>query len=330
MNDSLISKLSCTGITKKEVEFNFFMPINKLSGNSTIRKEFIKNNNVRVVNTPNGKMEIRNRLLTEHDQKIINAIFYLGEIRVMKDGNIASFFNEKEILLSLKMGNNRTSLRNNIKRIADAQYYIPVGSITRRVSIVKEHIISKREPDGVKSHAIVFDPEYIRIYKHDFSIDYKPLFKKIVNIEFPTIPSIIKFIFTRGPRNKNKIYMLNDLLERIGFPIESDGSMREIKANLKNYKETLEREYNIIYSIENKTIQYVGMEDFKILKPLVLKEERIERYINKKIKYENRTITILSINKDGDNGWIIKHEDGEIKINAYLDDLMFLLENTSL
>ena len=62
--NSLLSKIQNTSYTEKDVILNFFMPIYKLSGNSTIYKEFKANGHKLIIENEYGKIEIRNRILT--------------------------------------------------------------------------------------------------------------------------------------------------------------------------------------------------------------------------------------------------------------------------
>lgn len=324
-----VEKIKSTSITYKEVAYNFFLPIGKLSGNSTTRKEFLKNGNIRIVKTPYGTMEIRNRLLTENDQKLINAIFHFGDIRVLEDGNIASYFSETEILKELNMGKNYTSLRKNIKKIGDAQYYIPVGKYTRRISIFKEHVIDEQE--GSKMQGVVFDPEYIRIHKSDFSVDYRSIFSKISSIPYATIPSIIKYLLMKNRTSKIREFHLIKILEDLGFPLDSPSTLREVKHNLKNYSDTLERDYNIIYNHSKKTLVYHGLDEISYIERMECSIQDLRSYIGKKIKYEQSNNIIQDITQNNENGddWTIITNSQEIHLKCLLDDILFLLGQTT-
>jgi hypothetical protein len=328
-NNTTLEKIKNTSITYKEVAFNFFMPIGKLSGNSTTRKEFVKNGNIRIVKTPFGTMEIRNRLLTENDQKLINAIFHFGDIRILEDGNIASYFSEAEIMRELSMGNNYTTLRKNVKKIGDTQYYIPVGKFTRRISIFKEHVIDEQE--GSKMQGVVFDPEYIKMHKSDFSVNYRSIFPKISSIPHATIPSIIKYLLMKKKTSDIKEFHLIKILEDLGFPLDSPSSLREVKYNLKNYADTLERDYNIIYNHSKKTLVYGGLEEISYIERVECSMEDLKSYIGKRIKYEksNNIIQEITQKENSNDEWIIITDKEEINLNCLLDDLLFLLDKTT-
>lgn len=323
--NKIVEKIKRTSITHKEVVCNFFLPIGKLSGNSTTRKEFLKNGNIKIVKTTYGTMEIRNRLLTENDQKLVNAIFHYGDIRILEDGNIASYFSTKEILEELKMGNNYTALKKNIKKIGDAQYYISIGKYTKRVSIFKEHMIEETAEQG--RQVVVFDKEYIRMHESDFSIDYRKIFTKISNIPFATIPSIIKYLMVKSKTSKTKIFYLIDVLQDMNFPVDSPSSFREIKHNMKNYTFSLEKDFGIIYDEVKKTLIYNGIKGVAYVERDSSTLELLKQYIGKNIKFETNIYKILNIEEsiERNNEWIVTTSKREIILSYFLDDLLFLL-----
>jgi len=326
----IIEKLNNSSITRKEVEFNFFMPVSKLSGNSLTYKNFVKNNNSRTVETEFGTMEIRNRLLTENHQLIISAIIKCGTIAAFNDGRIGAFFKEIDIINELNLGkNNYAFLRENIKRIGDAQYYITVGDLVRKVSIFQDHVAKVNGKRG--AHAVVFDPEYINIYKSDFSVNYQKLFSKISSIPYPTIPSIIKYLMHKNRTSKSEEFSLSDVLKKIGFPVDSPSSLKEIVKNMKKAKKLLKDDYGIDYDDEEKMIRYRKHKNIEFNDPLESSLVSLDNFKSRTFQYEKSSHIIKDIYKNDEDGnsWTIETNIKKIEIKNQLDDLLFFLDLTT-
>ena len=315
-------------ITFKEVAFNFFMPIGKLPANSLIKRNFIKDGNKRTIKYGSVKVEIRNRLLTLTHHEIVSAIIQFGTLEVSPDGQIISYYREKEILEALNMGNNYEHLREMIKNIADAQYYVKVGKITRRISIFAQHALNTEN----KLQAVMFDRAYVSMKMLDFSIDYKKVFNKVTDLKkySYTLPSIVRYLMFQNTEESPKQFHLVSILEAIGFPLDSPNSFKSIKRSLKETKEHLKKEFNIDYDEKKKTLTYSKMKNIDYIKPPKNIDNLIKQYIHQVILFENEEHTIKEIICKNDSflintNWSIITDKTEIVQCCFLDDLIFFI-----
>ena len=191
-----------------------------------------------------------------------------------------------------------------------------------------QHLLTNQK--SLKHQVVVFDPEYIKLFRNDFSVDYRKRFDKIISMPYATIPSIIKYLFVKSKMNTSTVYDLETVLKDLGFPIESVSSFREIKSNLKQYAETLEKDYNIIYDYSKKTFKFEGLEEIVYIDRLESSIESLDSYTDKIIKYEDGDYPIRKIIQ-GENidEWIIKTDSDDIRLHSPLSELLFLLEKTT-
>lgn len=322
---ALIQKMQNSSIIDKEVVFNFFLPIAKLSGNSKTYKNFIKNGNKRIVELgPYGTIEIRNRLLTEIHRKVVSAIIQFGEIRKTQDGRIASFFKESDILRELEMGEkNHAKLREHIKTITDASYYITVEGFQYNLRIIDTHL--SVDKNSKRMQGVIFNSEYVKMHRDDFSVNYKNLFNKIKAIPYATIPSIVNFLIIENKTKIKKEYPLNHILEKIGFPMESPQSLKIIKQHLKNYADKLLEDFCIEYKVPQKTLGYSKIDSITFIAPLD-HENDLKQFYKKELYYKNENFIIEEIIQKDERSWVVKTNIRELNFNSFFDDFKFFLE----
>ncbi len=320
--DNLASKIQDSISTEHEVNFNYFMPVYKVSGNSVLYKEFIKNGSKLIIKNEYGQIEIRNRILTEYHLKIFNSIMYCGIVTKLKDGNIGVYFDEKEVLDDLGMKTNHTKFRETVKQIDDAKYYLKLGKITKSCGIISNYYTS-HETDSDKS-LIILDKDYVHNHELDFGVNYKEIYKKIAGINYYTIPSIVRWFLITQKNSNVQAYKLDNVLKEIGFPVNSVSSMKEIKSNLKKYADALKEDYGIHYNHKTKEFKYSAAKNIQHLKFDM--EKSLLQFKNKKILYDNETREILDITGEGSN-WKVKTDKGVLEYSVFCNDLMTIIEN---
>ena len=314
---NLIDKIQNTSFTEKDVLLNFFMPIYKLSGNSTIYKNFKSNGNKLIIENEYGKVEIRNRILTEFHLKIFDAIVFCGTASILKDKRVGIFYEESDVLEYLHMKNNTTKFREIVKQIADARYYIDVEDYSYSIGIIDKYY--KKNETANSKNLIILDPDYVKSQKLNFGVNYKMIHDRISNIKYHTIPSIVRYIMLKNKSSNTRRYELTEILTNIGFPVSSKSSMKEIKQNLKNYSEELRNNFGIIYNSKNKTFDYAKMQqiEFVNFEP----EKELRKLNGKTFIYKSKHYKIISI--DGESGnWIINTDSGELNFSLFYDDLI--------
>ena len=88
--------------TLMDLRVSPFMPVDKISHNSALAKEFVANKNILKRETAFGTVEIRNRLLTQYHKMILDCIMIHNTRSVVYKGTIAIYFSIYEI--SQKLG----------------------------------------------------------------------------------------------------------------------------------------------------------------------------------------------------------------------------------
>lgn len=331
----MMKKFKETSITETEALFNYYMPVEKISGNSITYKNFKKSRNKRVVDTQYGRIEYRNRLLCEYHQRVVTAIIHFGEIKMLENGSLASIFRERDIMDALGFGDgNYAAFREVVKVISDAQYYITTnatkgGTITRRVSIFKEHIL--HENSNSKMQGVVFDAEYTRMHKSDFSLSLYKIFKKMACIPYPTMQSILIYLMFRNKDLQDREYKLDEVLTNISFPTDSPTSIKTVKANLKQFKAVLKSDYGVEYCDKRHIFTCGEIKGVKYIEVPTSSIEAIKSFKGKVFNHEKGNFIIkdiISLNR-GNNHWLIKTNKEDIEIEAFPSDLMFLLEQTT-
>jgi len=319
-----VLKMGSSATTDKELLFNFFMPVRKLPSNSTLYKNFVANGNVHIVNTVYGDVEIRNRLLYEKHTKILSAIIRLSNLVKNSNDSVTAEFKELDILKMLSMGDrNYTTLRNALKEIKDTSFYITSMGNSRSINIFDEHSYSSI----TKTQSVTFSSAYVEMYKSDFSIDMKGLLVKILNIEFPTIPTIVKFLLFKAKGKDVFEYSLNDVLVEIGFPVNLKSSLKTVRKNLKLFSETIYKDYNIKYDYKNYQFTCYSTDSIAFNKGLKTSFIELNSFINKRIILDGETHTIKKFvpldvtNKE----WQIVTDKKVIEKSIFFSDLLFAM-----
>ena len=96
--ETVEDKIKYSTSSVEELRVPIYAPVKQLPPQSVAAKEFKKNNNVRIIETKWGHVEIRNRLLTQTHKDIMDLIFtYHKKIKRLEDGTIALYFSQSEI-----------------------------------------------------------------------------------------------------------------------------------------------------------------------------------------------------------------------------------------
>ncbi|WP_187648269.1 hypothetical protein [Nitrosophilus labii] len=257
------TKIENSSSTVDELRVPIFAPVSKIVKNSRTYKDFIENKNVRVVKTKWGTVEIRNRLLTDTHKSIIDVILSVHKkTKRLTDGSIAIYFSLYEAWKMYQNSNNAKSknakwFKEKIDEIRDTviKYKDNHGN-EFDFNIISHQAYSEKED----SYGIVFDARYVKFYENGLSVNYKREVANLLELESPLLRSIIRFFFTHKQLNLN----IMDIFETIGFPMESDRSIRYAKKEVKENIDTLEK-FGILYNPKNETFYYQGLNSVKIL-----------------------------------------------------------------
>ena len=266
--ETVEDKIKYSTSSVEELRVPIYAPVKQLPPQSVAAKEFKKNNNVRIIETKWGHVEIRNRLLTQTHKDIMDLIFtYHKKIKRLEDGTIALYFSQSEIS---KFYNNDESenksknlkwFRQKLDEISDCriQYKDNSGNeIDFRI------ILKKAFSSNENLYGIVLDANYVEFYEKGLSVNYSSKIPDLISVESPLVKSIIRFFFTHKAINLS----LENVLITIGFPLPA--STRTLQVAKKTLRESVElfKQFDIIYDSKKEVFYYKGTTEVYINMPI--------------------------------------------------------------
>jgi hypothetical protein len=267
--ESVETKIKYSTSSVEELRVPIYAPVKQLPPQSSAAKEFKKNNNVRLIKTKWGQVEIRNRLLTQTHKDIMDLIFtYNKKIKRLNDGTIALYFSQSEISKyyhndesSDKNVKNLKWLRQKLDEIADCriQYQDNHGNEIDFRVILKKAFSAKENLYGV-----ILDSNYVEFYEKGLSVNYSSKIPDLISVESPLIKSIIRFFFTHKALNMT----LENILTTVGFPLPA--SVRTLQTAKKTLRDNVElfAKFDIIYDAKKEIFYYKGTNDVFINLPV--------------------------------------------------------------
>lgn len=261
--------------TLHDLRISPFLPVAKINKNSKFYKEFVANNNILERETSWGKIQIRNRLLTQYHCDILSGIMAIKdkEIFSLKNEDISVFFSLYQLAkqMGLKWGErNKENLIEGILEIRDLVIarWNNKGDLLGTYNIIKNAKYSNK----LDMFGIIFTKEYINFFINQITIDYPETYKKIREIKGRgegLIKAIINFFITQ---NKNQRIELIKLLNTINYPANTERQIRNAKEILNKNIETLKK-FNITYDKKTKIFTYTEkLQDIKFLPPIPIKK----------------------------------------------------------
>ena len=266
--ETVEDKIKYSTSSVEELRVPIYAPVKQLPPQSVAAKEFKKNNNVRIIETKWGHVEIRNRLLTQTHKDIMDLIFtYHKKIKRLEDGTIALYFSQSEIS---KFYNNDDSenksknlkwFRQKLDEISDCriQYKDNSGNeIDFRI------ILKKAFSSNENLYGIVLDANYVEFYEKGLSVNYSSKIPDLISVESPLVKSIIRFFFTHKAINLS----LENVLITIGFPLPA--STRTLQVAKKTLRESVElfKQFDIVYDSKKEVFYYKGTTEVYINMPI--------------------------------------------------------------
>lgn len=310
--------------TKEQVNF-FFVPVRKFTVSSKIKKEFDLNGGIIDIETPYGKVQIRNRLLNETHQRILNEIINVGEIIENSDGTVTINFRDQDILDNLEMGkNNQSHLRDQIKEIVDVLYY--VGN--RRPRAIRIALTHKLDDKNIQQ-SIILSKEYIEMKKIEIAIASSSINKNIQKITLSTIPTIIRQIYIEAMGVGGIQTSLSGLLSKINFH-KSPKTFNRLTNDLFSFKDKLREEFFIDY---NETTQsFTTLDEIEknlsFIRSIPEDEGIFDQYLGLSFQSDDgKTHTISKIVKKGLTEYsMITEQEEIIYVKEFLDDFLYYLD----
>ena len=259
--------------TLMDLRVSPFMPVDKISHNSALAKEFVANKNILKRETAFGTVEIRNRLLTQYHKMILDCIMIHNTRSVVYKGTIAIYFSIYEIAQKLGLewsGKTQKNIQEAIEYIKDVVIVRTDASgsgIASSYNIIQEMKYSSKE----QSYVIVLSSLYAEYFNKTMSINYNKRFDELISIRgkgSAFIRSIIEFFITHDASAENIQRMkLIQLLETINYPCETPRQISSAKQYLKDYEDELAK-FNIKYYSGSQLFEYSGTTDIRFIPPL--------------------------------------------------------------
>ena len=250
----------------EELRVPIYAPVKQLPPQSVAAKDFKKNNNVRIIETKWGHVEIRNRLLTQTHKDIMDLIFtYNKKTKRLDDGTIALYFSQSEISKFYNNEENKSKnlkwFRQKIDEISDCriQYKDNNGNEIDFRIILKKAFSSKENLYG-----IVLDPNYVEFYENGLSVNYSSKIPDLISVDSPLVKSIVRFFFTHKAINLT----LENVLMTVGFPFPA--STRTLQNAKKTLRENIDtfKQFDIEYNSEKEIFYYRGTDNVYINMPM--------------------------------------------------------------
>ena len=266
-------KINESTATLMDLRVSPFMPVDKISHNSALAKEFVANKNILKRETAFGTVEIRNRLLTQYHKMILDCIMIHNTRSVVYKGTIAIYFSIYEIAQKLGLewsGKTQKNIQEAIEYIKDVVIVRTDASgsgIASSYNIIQEMKYSSKE----QSYVIVLSSLYAEYFNKTMSINYNKRFDELISIRgkgSAFIRSIIEFFITHDASAENIQRMkLIQLLETINYPCETPRQISSAKQYLKDYEDELAK-FNIKYYSGSQLFEYTGTTDIRFIPPL--------------------------------------------------------------
>ena len=266
-------KINESTATLMDLRVSPFMPVDKISHNSALAKEFVANKNILKRETAFGTVEIRNKLLTQYHKIILDCIMIHNTRSVVYKGTIAIYFSIYEIAQKLGLewsGKTQKNIQEAIEYIKDVVIVRTDASgsgIASSYNIIQEMKYSSKE----QSYVIVLSSLYAEYFNKTMSINYNKRFDELISIRgkgSAFIRSIIEFFITHDASAENIQRMkLIQLLETINYPCETPRQVTSAKQYLKDYEDELAK-FNIKYYSGSQLFEYSGTTDIRFIPPL--------------------------------------------------------------
>lgn len=266
-------KINESTSTLMDLRVSPFMPVDKISHNSALAREFVANKNILKRETAFGTVEIRNRLLTQYHKMILDCIMVHNIRSVVYKGTIAIYFSIYEIAQQLGLewnGKTQKNIQEAIEYIKDVVIVRTDAdnpSITSSYNIIQEMKYSSKE----QAYVIVLSSQYAEYFNKTISINYNKRFDELIGIRgkgSAFIRSIIEFFITHDASADNIQRMkLMQLLETINYPCQTPRQVTSAKQYLKEYEKELAK-FNIKYYTGSQLFEYTGTSDIRFIPPL--------------------------------------------------------------
>jgi len=270
MNEITITeKIEQSMQTLPDLRISPFLPIEKINKNSKLYKNFVKNNNILERKTSWGKIQLRNRLLTQYHNDVINGVMALKDKRifVLNNGDIAIFFSLYKLTQMMNLAwssRNKENLISTMLEIRDLVIarWTNSGDLIATYNIIKDAKYSQK----LDKFGIILPADFVTFTLNEITIDFPKTYSKMRSLikgrGQGLIKAIINFFITQ---KTNQQISLLKLLETIAYPT-TERQIRNAREIINKNINILEKEFNIKFDKKTKTFTYTEqLEDIKFL-----------------------------------------------------------------
>ena len=256
----IVAKMENTNATVAELRTPIFAPVDKISHNSILAKNFKRNKGVRGISTAWGEIVTRGRVLLGQQHRDLLDCIYINASQYQETdhGSMRIYFNQRKVLgnYSKSGHNNHAWLRIKLEEIRDTaiQYKTLKGGASD-FNIIKHLDYAE---DG-NMFCIELDERYVKFYSQDLSVGYQKLLPSILQIKNSVIKSIVRFLLSHVHIKIG----LDKTLDAVGYPLFeiSETKQRVFYKELREAKSFLKESFNIDYDDTFKIFEYSKHED---------------------------------------------------------------------
>lgn len=239
-----VNKFENFNATVNELRTGIFAPIEKISTNSITYKNFIDNKRARSIETNWGEVIIKGNILTQTHRDLLDCILSVSDQPMpLNDGRVAYYFKIADVM---KVYDSKSSNYEWIKQKLDEIQTTAIQFKQKdSKSYVSFNILDKSGfSENQDSFGIVFTKSYRDYIENNLTVDYRQELPKLLKVDSALLKAIVRFFWT----HKHCNISILQLLQSIGYPIESERAIRTAKKEIKDNANYLEKEFGIFYN----------------------------------------------------------------------------------
>ena len=234
----VVKKFEKSNASVEELRTGIWAPIEKLSHNSLILKNFEANKRRRTIETSWGKVVVSGNILMQSHRDLLDCVLAVStKTKELDGGDIAVYFTKADALRKYgdQTAKNQRWLDDKLNEIQNTSIELRdnLGNYYR-FSILKLTAYSEKE----ETFGIVFTKEYRTYIEGQLTIGYLAELDKLLDVKSALLKSIIRFFWTHKDFWKMDI---DKLLVTVGYPTDSDQMIRSAKREIENNIDILER-----------------------------------------------------------------------------------------
>jgi len=267
-----VNKFENFNATVNELRTGIYAPIERISHNSATNVAFVKNGRRRFISTKWGDVKVIGNILTQTHRDLLDCILSVADQPIaLSDERVAYYFKFADVLR--EYGNEQNNYNWLKKKLQEIQTTAIEFKAKDSNSFVSFNILEKIGfSETHDSYGIVFSADYRKYIEKSLTVDYKDELPRLLKIKSALLKAIIRFFWT----HKNCNISVEQLLESIGYPVDSERSIRIAKKEIKDNAEMLENEFGIAYNKKENFLYTQINENINFIAPISSETLQIE------------------------------------------------------